>query len=230
MGESRRKMLAASCWASFVADPFDKTLFVGLYQVKSRRLLDIEVPEPHIDELTKPGTADIYDLELLEEMKEFIGKLYIEWGPGKRSWVQYADRKQKVVTELRATVAEPTFPGYLRFVERLSTIQSLPSTWRTALEAATGIYLLTCPKTKEQYVGSACGDAGFWGRWIDYCADGHGGNVALKSRSLEDYQVCILEVAGSAASADDILRAEGLWQTKLQSREMGLNRNLAHLV
>ena len=47
----------------------------------------------------------------------------------------------------------------------------------------------------------------------------------LKSRKPSDYQIAILEVAGSDASTEDILRMEALWKTKLQSREMGLNRN-----
>ncbi len=37
----------------------------------------------------------------------------------------------------------------------------------------------------------------------------------------------ILEVAGTSATTDDILVMEGRWQSKLQSQEMGLNRNLA---
>ena len=84
--------------------------------------------------------------------------------------------------------------------------------------------MLTCPKTKEQYVGSATGDDGFWRRWQDYIQTGHGGNVALKSREPSDYQVSILEVAGTASTTDDILSAERRWMNKLQSREMGLNR------
>jgi hypothetical protein len=87
--------------------------------------------------------------------------------------------------------------------------------------------LLTCPKTKEQYVGSATGEEGFWGRWQDYIQSGHGGNVGLKSRAPSDYQVSILEVAGTSATPDEIKTMEGRWQSKLQSREMGLNRNLA---
>ena len=56
---------------------------------------------------------------------------------------------------------------------------------------------------------------------------GHRGNVGLKSRDPSDYQVAILEVAGTAADHKDILEMEGRWQRTLQSREMGLNRNLA---
>ncbi len=40
-----------------------------------------------------------------------------------------------------------------------------------------------------------------------------------------DYQVSILEVAGTSATTEDILQMEVLWKKKLQSMEMGLNRN-----
>jgi len=63
------------------------------------------------------------------------------------------------------------------------------------------------------------------GRWMQYVVTGHGGNVGLKSREPSDYQVSILEVAGSAATVEDILQMEILWKRKLQSQEMGLNRN-----
>jgi hypothetical protein len=85
--------------------------------------------------------------------------------------------------------------------------------------------LLTCPETQEQYVGSAYGEEGFWHRWQEYVQTGHGGNVALKSRDPSDYQVSILEVAGTSRTPEEILAMETLWKEKLQSREMGLNRN-----
>ena len=101
----------------------------------------------------------------------------------------------------------------------------LPATWIAVLSSSRGVYLLTCPKTREQYVGSASGAGGFHGRWLLYARDGHGGNVALKSRDPSDYQVSILEVAGSTATPEEIIAMEDLWKRKLQSREMGLNRN-----
>ena len=109
--------------------------------------------------------------------------------------------------------------------EPLSRIIKIPLSWVTALQGSRGVYLLTCPKTKEQYVGSATGEGGFWNRWQDYIHTGHGGNVALKSREPSDYQVSILEVAGTAATENDIIAMETRWKLKLQSREMGLNRN-----
>jgi hypothetical protein len=110
-------------------------------------------------------------------------------------------------------------------MEPLSRLDKLPKGWIAVLQSSKGIYLLTCPRTKEQYVGSATGEGGFWSRWQEYVQTGHGGDVALKSRDPSDYQASILEVAGTASTWEDILKMEGRWKSKLLSREMGLNRN-----
>jgi hypothetical protein len=62
---------------------------------------------------------------------------------------------------------------------------------------------------------------------MQYYKTGHGGNIGLKSRDNSDYQVAVLEVAGTASDHKDILAMEGRWQRKLKSHDMGLNRNLA---
>jgi hypothetical protein len=217
--------LKAEYWASFVGTPADETLFVGVYRVASPRLLDKDTPMPHMDGIDAAGSCHVYDLALEEKLGDLIGKLLIDWGPGERAFIQRADQQDKRVTELRAEFKEPNFPGFLNFIEPLSRLDKLPRGWITVLQTSKGIYLLTCPKTKEQYVGKAEGEDGFWGRWHEYIRTGHGGNVALKSRDPSDYQVSILEVAGTAAAQDDIAKMEVQWKTKLQSREMGLNRN-----
>ncbi|WP_246709873.1 hypothetical protein [Rhizobium laguerreae] len=71
----------------------------------------------------------------------------------------------------------------------------------------------------------ASGVDGFIGRWREYFATGHGGNVGLKSRDPSDYQLSILETVGSTATTADLGELERRWKDKLQSREMGLNRN-----
>src|SRR5262245_2258206 len=101
------------------------------------------------------------------EPRCFIGRLLIDWGPGDRAWVQRADQQNKGVTELRTEFKEPEFPGFLNFIEPLSRLDRLPKSWATVLKSSRGIYLLTCPTTKEQYVGSATGEGGFWTRWQD---------------------------------------------------------------
>ncbi len=147
-------------------------------------------------------------------------------GPsGKRAWVQRAEAQGKDVTELRLDGAERPFPGLMAFTEPLSALDAAPPGWALALASARGVYLLTCPRDGSLYVGSATGEGGFGARWAEYRANGHGGNVALRGREPADYVVSVLQVAGSADTADDILAAEAAWKRKLQSRAMGLNRN-----
>lgn len=224
-GVENEGKLRAPCWASFVGTPSDETLFVGIYAVKNRRLLEQDTPKPHMDGVDAAGSCHIYELALEPRLDDLIGKMLIDWGSGDRAWIQRADRQNKRITELRTEFKEPDFPGFLNFIVPLSRLDKLPKGWITALQSSKGIYLLTCPKTKEQYVGSATGEGGFWSRWQDYAQTGHGGDLALKSRDHSDYQISILEVAGTASTTDDIIKMEGVWKSKLQSREMGLNRN-----
>jgi len=218
-----RARLDSPYWASFVVTPSRSVMFVGLFEVTRSG----SCPLGTIDPLTKRDVAgeDLYTQALVEASKQYIGRVFIDWGPSPITWAQKADNQPKAIVEITRVFQEEAFPGYSRFIASLSAIETLPDGWRTALQAARGIYLLTCPDTKEQYVGSATGADGFLGRWMGYVRDGHGGNVSLKSRDPADYQVSILEVSGSAATVEEILAAEGLWKLKLQSREMGLNLN-----
>jgi len=220
-----RGKLSAQYWASFVVTPSDETMFVGLYRANYGGLLKQDTPLPHMEGIDKAGSCDFYDLKLESDLSELIGRLIVDWGPGGRAWIQRADRQNKDIIELRKEFKEPEFPGFLNFIESLSKIEKLPKGWIVALSCTKGIYLLTCPKTKEQYVGSATGSEGFYQRWIEYAQTGHGGDVALKSREPSDYQISILEVAGTASEDKDIREMEKRWKLKLQSREMGLNRN-----
>ncbi|SER12378.1 hypothetical protein SAMN05216548_111138 [Faunimonas pinastri] len=222
---SKRSEFLEARQASFVVSPIGETLLAGIYKARYSGVNATERPWPHTVGVDPVGTCDVYELTLIESLNDLIGTLVINWGNSERSWIQRCDNQNKVVLEIRRAFREPDFPGFTRLIVPLSKIEELPATWIAALESARGVYLLTCPKTREQYVGSATGADGFHGRWLSYVRDGHGGNVGLKSRDPSDYQVSILEVAGSAATTDEILASEGLWKSKLQSREMGLNRN-----
>jgi hypothetical protein len=225
---ANRAKLNAPVWASFVVTPAAATLFVGLYGA----IRVGTTPPGRIDPLSGKTEAalgsidpDLYALSPLEPLSGYIGRLTVDWGPGMRSWIQRADRQPKPIVEILRAYREPDYPGHARFLRQLSDLEAMPPAWAAVLRASRGVYLLTCPRTREQYVGSASGEGGFLARWLGYLATGHGGNVALKSRDPSDYQVSILEVCASSASVDDILATEQLWKAKLQSREMGLNRN-----
>ncbi|MGH9683809.1 MAG: GIY-YIG nuclease family protein [Candidatus Acidiferrales bacterium] len=209
--------------ASFVATPLDETLFVGIYENKGVGKAGRGIVDP----LSGKDVTGLnsYDLVLSSKLAQYRGRLIVEWGPGYRSWVQLARKKEKTIIEIRRSAGERQFPGFLDFCERLSNLVAVPAAWRAALSAVAGIYLLTNPDTGKQYVGSAQGVGGFWGRWEQYAASGHGGNRRMQDIPAADYQVSVLEVASSSASPDVLAKMEGRWKQKLLSRKFGLNAN-----
>jgi len=224
-GIGRRSDLRLPIWASFVVTPAKETLFVGLYKAS----LFEGVANPYVDPLTgedrDQSNTDFYQTIALDSLSDLIGRLIISWNAGTRQWIQHAAGRERPVVQINASFEEPAFPGYADLILSLDQIQAIPSRWRDALQATKGVYLLTCPKTREIYVGSATGSDGFLGRWTQYARDGHGGNVRLKSREPSNYQVGILQVAGSDDDDDAVLEMEALWKRKLQTRAMGLNSN-----
>jgi hypothetical protein len=212
----------ASYWAVFVVTPSDETLFVGLYKVEKPSLGVIGAPNISIRGADEKEPYMVFPLQKSDLLAEFDGKLVIDWGRGFLKFVQRADKQDKRVLELRSVFKEEDWPGYLKFIAPLSAIKNLPKHWCERLQEAKGMYLLTCPRTTEHYVGSATGSDGFLGRWKTHLSEG-GDAIGFKTREASDYQVTILEIAGSGVSDEDILQGEQLWINKLQSNAMGLN-------
>jgi hypothetical protein len=210
--------------ASFVVEGISgATLFAGVWGVEGERKV------PHQDDgfgASNPSGSVSFETKRVDVFDVYRGRLAIDWGGSARAWVQRADNQNKRITELRRVRQEPAFPGYAAFSGALSDAGGLPPTWSEPLRAARGIYLLVHRDSGKQYVGSACGADGFLGRWHSY-ADGHGGNVAMKElgHPASNFEVSILEVVGSTATMEDIIRREGHWKAKLGTRVSGLNLN-----
>ncbi|MCA8948441.1 MAG: GIY-YIG nuclease family protein [Planctomycetes bacterium] len=215
---------AARYLAAFVVDPVGDCVFVGLWEVTG------ESSDPYTDPFpgaaAMPRSPTVFETRRVPELDCYRGRLVIEWGPGQRAWVQRADSKEKPIVELRRQIVEPEFVGYLAFRCGLAEVEALPSTWIAALRAVGGVYLLVHRERAEFYVGSASGADGFFGRWLSY-QNGHGGNVGMQAIEGEaaDYDVSILETAGSGLDERAVLQLESRWKEKLASRLHGLNRN-----
>lgn len=225
---SARTSFARRYWASFIGTWDGRTVFAGLYEVDRREEVAVRYADPITGEVHEPGAADFYATTPAPLLRDYLGRLYIDWGggaSGKRAWNQRADAQDKQITELHATSSEQPFPGLLAINMPLSELAAVPPTWIEHLAGARGIYLLSCPRDGSLYIGSATAADGFWARWSDYCANGHGGNLALVDRAPSDFYASILQLAGSADTVDDILVAEARWKDKLRTREWGLNRN-----
>lgn len=222
--QHRRVFEPGQLVASFVVTPppESQVLFVGLFHVA-----DVGV--------TPPGTRDPvfgndvsgvfqYTMRLHDRLAAYIGKLRIEWGPGARSWRQLARRQNKPVAEIRSE-HEPPFPGFALFQCDMEEISRLPRSWVDTLRNVKGIYLLVDRETGKQYVGSAIGADSLWGRWRDYAATGHGGDIQLRKAGRRPYRVAILQAVPMVSPDEDVLALESLWKEKLMTRTFGLNAN-----
>ena len=99
------------------------------------------------------------------------------------------------------------------------------------LGSISGIYLITDSLTGQQYVGSAYGKDGIFGRWRNYVSNGHGGNAELRRllasnpSHLEHFRYTILRTLPASLTAKEVIAFETLYKDKLGSRSHGLNLN-----
>jgi hypothetical protein len=205
--------------ATFVVSPNKRTLFVGMYSVMGLGI----VPDGVLDPVSGKdvGGLNFYKIQRDAMLSEYAGRLSINWGSAWQAWVQRAHKQDKEVAGIEDDI-EPPFPGFANFTYELSRIAEIPEKWQEVLRNVKGVYLLVCKATGKQYVGSAKGNQSLWGRLLDYAGNGHGGNVELKARGPQHYQVSILEITNSEA---EVISIEEMWKKKLMSREFGLNKN-----
>lgn len=180
-----------------------------------------------------------YDLRRRPATDELDGRLVVAFRrPGRQSYLR-AERwdADLTVAEIRPQkLTIGAFPGYSRTMltkQHLDIVvsQDLES-WKAALSAVAGVYLIADRLTGKLYVGSATAGEGIWSRWCAYSRSGHGGNrdlIALLKEKGDDYaenfQFGILEIADVQASSQDVLAREAYWKELLLSRAHGYNAN-----
>jgi hypothetical protein len=87
--------------AVFVATPAKKTLFIALYWVDAVDLAPPGTICPVRQTDCGAGGHVLFKIRPDTRLSRYEGLLVIEWGPGYRSWVQWAERKDKPVLEIR---------------------------------------------------------------------------------------------------------------------------------
>jgi len=210
--------------ASFVVTPppWNETLFIGLYEISSPRTCEAGETDP----LTGADIEGFLEYGLIpdDRLDAYRGRLCIDWGDSARSWAQLASAQPKPIRAIRDRV-DPPFPRMSQFHIDVDQVLGLYPSWQARLASVKGIYLLVDKDTGDQYVGSAKGDDGIWGRLSDYARTGHGGNAELKNRPAARYRASILEIVDQQLPDDAIEEVESWWKAKLMTREHGLNKN-----
>ena len=219
---------------SFVGAGKTRARFIGVYRVLGRRD-GKTVPRPKGFPSGLGSYKYYYDLEKEAGYKDLENRLVIEWGKSTQNYVHWLSNKE-VIELLPGGQTLPPFRGdYLEFTLTHSELKELCDSedanreWRAHLSAVAGVYLILATKTGKQYVGSACGAKGIWGRWAVYARNGHGGNKLLRdlidrdSAYPEAFSYSILQVLPKSFARKEVIKSEQRYKKKLGSRATGLN-------
>lgn len=215
--------------------------FEGCYLVKGVRSMEgITLPESFPIKPEKPPVF-YYNLEKTDIMSDYVERLLIDWGKGARNWCHNGTTEKEIIALMPHRNAQlvsqlTDFENIRLSFDELESIVLAPdfySEWVGALSTTYAIYLITDTKTGKQYVGSASGKDGLYGRWSNYVDTKHGGNKKIQlllKRYPERYhkfQFSILQILPKSVTVDStgIEKVEKLWKKKLKSIEFGLNDN-----
>lgn len=220
---------------SFVGIGGTRARLVGVYQVLGRQPGDT-APFPAACPYPEWRWSHFYKLERQSAYEPLEHRVIIEWGRGAIAWHQYTTNKRVLELLPRGHFLR-LFTDYLDFTLTFQELrylfdnQEANREWRARLSAVAGIYLVLDTVTGQQYIGSAYGTDGIWGRWAAYAANGHGGNLMLRQLVTTNkaypkaFRYSVLQVLPKTAVAAETLEWERLYKEKLGSRATGLNAN-----
>lgn len=231
---------AALCKAQHLVSTFGteagKATFVGVYHRRGEKEMPgrdwLDMPSnKRLIELGDSGpnpkrTIKYFDLVQTPHLQDWSGRLVLRWSPPERSWYRWASKNEFLVD---AILPESGFvrrlPAWHDIVLSWAQLQTLPLSWRAALQQWRGIYVIADHGSSKLYVGSAYGRDNILARWQQYANSGHGGNVDLKGRDPHQFRFAILQVVAPDLDADSVIALEGSWKDRLATREFGLNKN-----
>jgi hypothetical protein len=235
-----KRMVGNGFVASFIGTRPGKATFVGLFSIAALRPITYRQywKIPAYVEMKSFGLQGWnrererkyqYWFELSREKfyESWQGRLVIDWPPPERSWWRRAHRNEMRVAAISEESAfSKAMPDWVDIDLSWNALQVLPPSWRAALSHWRGIYLIHDSTDGKNYVGSAYGHANLLGRWLNYAARGHGGNVLLRHRNPKAFRFTILQRVSPDMEAGDVIALETSWKQRLHTRApLGLNDN-----
>lgn len=232
---------------AFIVNSSGKTVFQSMYRVAGKSTLrsdDLEalfLPGHIIDyysELARSGDYSFYSLEPTIYLSAYSGRLVVNWGKAALAWFQsFSTDRPKDILEILPSGFFRAFDGYASISLTRSELEFLYENcaanpeWISHLSRVAGVYLILDEGTGSQYIGSASGRRGVWGRWSNYCVDPTGGNVMLESLLKSDakayrrFRYSLLEAVPGNALSHEVVAKEAVYKKMLGTRVYGLNLN-----
>lgn len=223
-------------WAVFISDKGNYARLYALYRVGEPVPDTIDkIPSGYPMPETFSGEGACYALTPVDALKEYEGRMIIDWGKSARMWHQRGTT-EKTIVAIQAMNKQP-FPGYEKVVLSFEQLQQIVENntdyelWQTALSSINAVYLIVDRKSGKQYVGSAYGQEGLLGRWRSYVESFHGNNkrirdlISAEPKQYQYFQFSILQLLEKTVTNDEVIRVESLWKRKLLTIPFGMNDN-----
>jgi hypothetical protein len=178
------------------------------------------------------GGRFCYETQKLAGFDDLVARLAVKWGDGTKSWAQWLHKKgNKEINEVLPPEYVMEFPGYydfrLSYAQLCQMIDNPDSNreWHRMPSSISGVYMIPDAQSGIQYVGSAYGKEGIWGRWTAYAKDASGGNKLIKELLIsragrqDSFQFAILRVLEPGCTKEQMIAHECLIKNKLGSRD-----------
>lgn len=219
---------------SFIGYEGNKAKFCGVYKVegsKSAKFVPFNPPTSYPD-LHWNENDTYYELEKDNRFDELEWRLIIEWGV-RQICINLCEKE---INEIVPAGFVRKFPGYsnifLTHEELVRIIKNKEANkdWYYALREVSAIYMILDSKTGQQYIGSAYGKDGLWGRWEYYSRVPHGGNKQLENLIKKDsayaknFRFSILRVLSKSLSEKEVTQMEKFYMKMFGSKTFGLNK------
>ena len=236
---TQRRVVENDITFQFIEIRPHKWLFVGAYKT-------IDLNGVGINPYTKKSYP-YANAEYLKEFDCFAGRVVVDFtNSPQRFYYTSADIIDRIVVSevLSDTYLELSddFPGYDRVsrdYKALSVCMTKPD-WKNALSGVYGVYVITDGATGRQYVGSAYGENGVYGRWSVYLANGYDDSdkdypnkrlkELVKKHGMdyvrENFTYTLIEIfPKNDVGRERALARESYWKEVLQTRQFGYNDN-----
>jgi hypothetical protein len=202
--------------------------FIGCYKINQcmKDKIKDQNNEEH-DRLLFP------DMQRIDFMNEYIDRLYIEWTNPSANYGRFIDQDKFTIHAISTSkdnsigsLPKEFFQIHVNFQE-LQKMIDYPidnQEWFSYLSSRCGVYLIYDQETKKQYIGSAYGELGFWGRWSNYASQ-NDGNQKFFGRNYTNLIFSILWETLPNQAKERIIDVEKHFKATMGTRVHGLNSN-----
>ncbi len=224
-------------WAVFISEAGTYARFFALYKVNGSvpDTPDLK-PEGFPIEKWFCGKGAYFDLQPMDLLREYEGRMVIDWGKSTLMWHQKGTTPKPIVAIAAEQIVFPGFENLVLLYDKLKEVVDNNlnyESWHTALSSVNAVYLIVDRESGRQYVGSAYGEGGVLQRWKEYVETKHGNNKLMKEllntkpESYKNFQFTILQILPQTITPGEIQQIESLWKRKLVTKDsdFGLNAN-----